>query len=359
MQRIVVKVGTNTLRAQKGVDEGYIENLCGQIAWAMREKRLQVILVSSGAIGLGKKMLGISEEINSIAYRQAAASIGQPFLMQTYRSTFERHGILTAQLLFSRSAFNERKSFLALRTNLETLLGAQNVLPICNGNDSVSTSEIDEGFGDNDILSALLASKIDADLLVLLSDIDGVYTDNPKTDKDAKKIDRINSLSAFDWEAAKSTNNKYAVGGMRSKLEAASLASRAQCDTIIADGRAEAVLKRIMQGESIGTRILSEKRISSRKRWILQSIAQGHLTVDGGAIDAIKAKKSLLPSGLKAVEGEFPAGAVLAVNDQAKLVTVLSSSELRSVLGRHSETIAENLGNNKKLIARPSDIVFY
>ncbi len=359
MKRIVVKVGTNALRAQHGIDEEYIDNLCAQLAYVMQEKDLQIVLVSSGAIGLGKRLLGITDNLNAIPQRQAAAAIGQPLLMQEYRRALSPHGIQPAQILFSRRSFNHRKSFLSLRTSLETILSIRNVLPICNGNDSESTSEIDEGFGDNDILSALLASKIDADLLVLLSDIDGLYTDNPHVDATAKKIDRIESISDAHWDAAKKTHNKHAVGGMRSKLEAAIIARSAQCDTIIAYGREQDVLKSIADGRSIGTRIVSQEKLSSRRRWILQSIAQGYLQVDSGAMRAIKQKKSLLLSGLLHVEGEFDAGAVVSVNDHAKLVTVLSSSELRTMLGMHSKSIAEKFGNNKKLIARPNDIVFY
>lgn len=359
MKRIVVKLGTNTLRAQHGIDESYIREFCAQLAYTVLEKKIQLVLVSSGAIGLGKKLLGITDTINTIPKRQAAAAIGQPLLMQEYRKALEPYSIQPAQILFSRNSFNHRKSFLSLRSSLETVLSIKGVLPVCNGNDSVSTSEIDEGFGDNDILSALLASKIDADLLVLLSDIDGVYTDNPHTNPEAKKIDTIESISDMHWKAAKSTHNKHAMGGMKSKLEAALIASKAHCDTIIAQGREKDVVKNIADGIAVGTRILSQEKLSSRKRWVLQSIAQGHLYVDKGAMRAIELKKSLLLSGLLQVEGEFDAGAVLSVNDRAKLVTVLSSSELRSMLGMHTTTIAERFGNNKKLIARPNDIVFY
>ncbi len=357
-KRVVVKIGTNLLADEEGVDESFLTEIARQLA-GLRQRGLQLILVSSGAIGMGAKELRLEGGVSQIEMRQACAAIGQPLLMQAYRTAFMALGIPVAQVLLTSEVLNKRQSYLNLRNSVETLLDLD-VLPIVNENDSVSTKEIGTAFGDNDRLSALIASKIDADLLILLTDIDALYDADPRKERDAKPLDLVPELTEEIMAAAGAAGSVFSTGGMRTKLEAVKIARRAGCRTVLAHGKGDEVLKRIIEGEKIGTLFLAKDRLKNRKRWILHSRSEGSITIDEGAFEAICAHKSLLPKGLVAVEGEFPAGAVVQVNGRAKIVSNFSSQELELLIGRHSSQIDEILGRSKPaVIARPEETVFF
>lgn len=357
-KRVVVKIGTNLLADEEGVDEAFLSKIAEELA-ALRSRGLQVILVSSGAIGMGAKELKLRERVAHIELRQACAAIGQPLLMQAYRTIFKGLGITVAQVLLTSEVLNKRQSYLNLRNSVETLLDLE-VLPIVNENDSVSTQEIGTAFGDNDRLSALIASKIDADLLILLTDIDALYDADPRKERDAKPLDIVPELTEEIVAAAGAAGSIFSTGGMRTKLEAVKIARRAGCRTVLAHGKEEQVLARIIDGEKIGTLFLAKDKLKNRKRWILHSRSEGSITIDQGAFEAIRTHKSLLPKGLVAVEGEFPAGAVVQVNGRAKIVSNFSSRELAVLIGRHSSQIDNLLGEGRPaVIARPEETVFF
>jgi glutamate 5-kinase len=353
----VVKIGTNLLTDSGGINSSYIEEVSSQVAGLIEENR-QVLLVSSGAIGLGAGELGITSRITDIQLRQACAAIGQPLLMYRYRSAFARHGLIIAQVLLTREVFNNRRSYLNLRNSVERLLELGSV-PIFNENDSISTDEIGTAFGDNDRLSALVASKVDADLLVLLSDIDGLYDSDPKENPQAVRIGRVEEVDDRIMSYAGSAGSEFSTGGMATKLKAARIAAAAGCATLLAHGREERILARLLAGEDIGTLFLPGEKLSNRSRWILNSVPRGSIIVDNGAVEALRHRKSLLASGILRVEGVFNAGDVVQINDVAKAVPAYNSRELERLIGKHTSEVTELFGaGRREEIARPEDIVF-
>lgn len=357
VKRIVVKIGTNTLTKDGQVDSAYVRQIAKQIT-SLLEKGKQVVIVSSGAIGMGTAQLGIKSPVSNTKMRQACAAIGQPLLMAEYRKVFSRYNVLTAQVLLTTEVLNNRKTYLNLRNSVETLLKL-GVVPVLNENDSVSTEEIGTTFGDNDKLSALAASKIDADLLVMLSDIDALYDKDPKKYKNAKPVKAVFEITDAIIRSAGKRGSKHAIGGMKTKIEAAKIASNAGCRIVLADGRVNNVLVRILAGAEIGTVFMPKRRLSNRARWILNSTPAGKIMIDPGAIKAISKRKSLLPSGIIRAEGQFKAGSVVMLNDQAKAVSNFSSTELQQLIGKHSKEIRKILGSKRKdVVAAPEDIVF-
>lgn len=359
-KRVVIKVGTNLLTDSEGIDKNRIKDIVDQIA-RIKEMGHQVILVSSGAIGLGAKALKHKNPVVYIAMRQACASIGQPILMRTYQEEFSHHNMICSQILITRTILSNRTSYKNLRSSVSTLL-ALGVIPIFNENDVVSTSEIGNVFGDNDRLSALVASKIDADLLILLTDIDGLYTGNPKKDKDATIIKEVKEITSEIFSFAKGAGTTFSTGGMKTKLLAAQIAQKGGCATIIASGYEENALVRIMEGEELGTCIYPEERLAQRERWILNTPAMGRIVVDDGAKQALlEAHKSLLPSGIKRVEGIFAKGDVVdiaALDGKVfmKAVPNFNSTDLTIVQGHNSLDIEKLLGKGKKeVVFRPED----
>ncbi|MDP2932758.1 MAG: glutamate 5-kinase, partial [bacterium] len=225
--------------------------------------------------------------------------------------------------------------------------------------DCVSTAEIGTAFGDNDKLSALVASKLDAAVLIMLSDIDGLYDKDPKKHDDAKLVKVVYEITPEILKSAGSKGSTFATGGMKSKLEAAKIAANAGCRIVLAKGRVKNVITKIITGEDIGTVFMPKRKLDNRLRWLLNSAAMGTVTIDNGAIEAIKKKKSLLPKGIKAVSGNFNSGDVVMLNDVAKAVSNFSSEDLKKIAGRHSSEIKNILGDGKKdVVATPENIVF-
>ena len=357
VKRIVIKIGTNTLSKAGGIDSAYVRRIAKQITSLLKEQR-QVVIVSSGAIGMGAGQLKNNAPVTETKMRQACAAIGQPLLMQEYRKAFSKHGIAIAQVLLTAEVLNQRKTYLNLRNSLETLLKLR-VVPVLNENDSVSTDEIGSAFGDNDKLSALVASKIDADMLVMLSDIDALYDKDPRKHNDAKPIKAVYEITDKIVRAAGKRGSRHAVGGMKTKIEAARIASNAGCRIVLANGRHPNVITKIFAGREIGTVFMPKRKLSTRKRWILNSASAGTITIDSGAMQALRNRKSLLPSGVIAVKGNFEAGNVIMFNNDAKAVTNLSSAELKTLAGKHSSQIRKILGQKRRdVIATPEDIVF-
>jgi glutamate 5-kinase len=278
--------------------------------------------------------------------------------MAEYRKSFLRYGVTVAQVLLTAEVLNNRKTYLNLRNSIETLLRLGTV-PILNENDSVSTEEIGTAFGDNDRLSALVASKIDADLLIILSDIDALYDKNPREFPDAKPIPTVFEITQDIIKSAGGAGSEHATGGMKTKIEAAKIAANAGCRMVLADGRAKNVIRRIIAGEEVGTIFMPRRKLSNRDRWILNSAAAGVINIDEGAMRAVRAHKSLLPSGVISVDGTFEAGEVVMLNNNAKTVTSLGSAQLKVLAGKHSSEIKKLLGpGHRDVVAIPEDIVF-
>jgi glutamate 5-kinase len=298
-----------------------------------------------------------AERARDIKMRQACAAIGQPLLMAEYRKSFLRYGVTVAQVLLTAEVLSHRKTYLNLRNSIETLLKLS-VVPILNENDSVSTDEIGSAFGDNDKLSALVASKIDADLLIMLSDIDALYDKNPRKSVDARPIPTVFEITDEIVRNAGGKGSAHSTGGMRTKIEAAKIASNAGCRIVLADGRLKNVIGRIIAGQEIGTIFMPKRKLSNRARWILNSSPAGTIFIDDGAMRAVRNRKSLLPSGVTGVEGTFEAGAVVVLNDNARAVTSIGSSQLETLAGRHSREIKKLLGpGHRDVVAIPEDIV--
>jgi len=356
-KRIVVKVGTNILRKDEGINSAYVRRISRQLSNVVKAGR-QVLLVSSGAIGMGADHLQIHKRITEANIRQACAAIGQPLLMQEYRKCFLRHGVTVAQVLLTTEVLNNRKTYLNLRNSVETLLRL-GVVPVINENDSVSTEEIGTAFGDNDRLSAFVASKIDADLLLILSDIDALYDKDPRKHPDAKPIWAVYEVTDKMIRDAGGRGSEHATGGMRTKLQAAQIASNAGCRMVLADGMVRDVVERVLGGAQLGTVFMPRRKLGNRQRWIINSTPRGRIQVDEGAMRALRKRKSLLPSGIVSVKGSFNPGSVVNINDTCRAVTSLSSSQLRKVAGRHSSQIEKLLGpGHRDVVAIPEDIVF-
>ncbi|MGN1190596.1 MAG: glutamate 5-kinase, partial [Candidatus Ornithospirochaeta sp.] len=274
------------------------------------------------------------------------------------------YNLLCSQVLITRSSLNNRTSYNNLRESVATLLDL-GVVPIFNENDVVSTAEIGDVFGDNDRMSAYCASKMDAELLILLTDIDGVYTGNPKKDKDAKMVKEIRELTPEVFSYAKGAGSTFSTGGMKTKLQAAEIAQKGGCGTIIASGYEEDAILRILNGEELGTYILPTERLKQRERWILNTPSLGYIVIDDGAVKAIlKDHKSLLPKGILGVEGFFLKGDVIDVKNEdgdivAKAITNYQYGEIAFAMGKDSKEIPDVIGGGHKVVFRPEDMVAY
>lgn len=357
-KRIVVKFGTNVLRN----DDGYISlprvyTFIEDIARLVKSGK-EVIVVTSGAVSLGKKRLGL-EDTSGTALKQACAAIGQGKLMSIYENGFDAYGLIAAQILLTEDDFSIRQKYLSIRTTFNKLLEL-GVIPIINQNDTVSTLDValryvkedmQVCFSDNDKLSALVASELDAGLLIILSDIDGLYDDNPKTNPDAKLIKSVKKVDDNIMALASGASDGGR-GGMATKLQAAKLVTRFGGKVLIANGKIPYVIKRIFDGEDLGTMFLpSDKNLSDKKRWIgYATNITGKIVVNDGAKKAlISQDKSLLPIGVVKIKNTFGKGDVVSILDEqgcefARGIVNYNSDSCKKILGSHSDNIADILG---------------
>ena len=350
VKRIVVKIGTSTLA---NADGSLNEDKIKQIAANLSElnENAEVVFVTSGAVGAGMGQMKLAHKPKSIVEKQALAAIGQVSLIHLYQILFWAHGKTIAQLLLTKDDFSDRRRYLNMRSVLRSLL-AKKIIPVINENDPV----VGEGIkgvkvGDNDTLSALVAGLIEADLLVILTDIDGLYDKNPSVFADAKFINLVENLDDSVRAAAGAEGSKFGTGGMRTKITAAEMATKNGTHLIIANGADPRNIVRAAQGCEVGTLFLAGKnRINSRKYWLAYSAAdKGSVAIDAGAAKALKEGKSLLAVGIREVAGEFERGETLAIKDAsgralARGITNYSSAELALIKGRKSEEIEAVLG---------------
>lgn len=351
VRRVVVKIGSSILSSDGGIDPSRMRRLVDDI-FAIRRRDLQMVLVTSGAVAAGRARLGLKERPRTIPQKQAAAAVGQIGLMSLYDQFFGAHRQCVAQILLTHDDLANRRRYLNARHAFEELLRAE-IIPIVNENDTVAVDEMRFNFGDNDNLSALVATLVDADLLVILSDVPGLYTGNPRTDPNAVLVPLVTSVTGRIVEYAGGSDSSVGTGGMATKVNAAYTATRAGIPCVIADGLAPGTLQAVFDSQtSVGTVFLTKgDRLTKRKHWIAHTLRPvGTLTVDDGAREALLGKgRSLLPKGVAAVDGQFGAGdcvsCVTADGEEfARGLVSYGSGELAKIKGLHTNEIEAALG---------------
>ena len=350
-RRVVVKLGSNLFfDADGALAPARIFALIDDMAAAKLEGR-QIIVVSSGAVALGANALKMKPQSALLVQKQAFAAVGQSRLMNLYEQGFGKAGLTPAQILLTEEDFSNRKRYLNLRNTLTTLL-EMNAVPIINENDTVATAELEvndrsSSFSDNDKLSALVMSKLEAQLLILLSDVDGLYTDNPRENPNAEWIPEVNEITEEIKSLAgrKSTRGR---GGMATKLQAAEIAMKSGGIAVVANGLKPGTLRRILAGESEGTLFAGKtEALSGKRRWIaFASSVTGRIHINAGALEAITRKNaSLLYAGVTQVENHFDRGDVVAIispdgREVARGIVNYSSADAAKLIGKHSDDIA-------------------
>ena len=363
-RRWVIKIGSALLTNNgAGLDRQAIDGWVEQIAQLLAQGN-EVVLVSSGAIAEGMVRLGWATRPDSIHELQAAAAVGQMGLIQAYESSFIRFGHHTAQILLDHDDMASRQRYLNARGALQTLIGL-NVVPIVNENDTVVTDEI--RFGDNDSLAALVANLIDADMLVILTDKDGLYEANPDTHPDAQLISEAMANDASLDALAGGSSGTLGRGGMVTKLQAARLAARSGCNTVIAGGRNQHILHHVVAGETVGTLLSAgQKPLAARKQWLAGQLqVKGRLVLDAGAVRVLTNQgRSLLAVGVSAVEGKFTRGELVSCVDEqgvemARGLVNYNSDEASRIKGQSTEAISAILGyrEDDELIHRDNLVI--
>ena len=350
--RIIVKAGTSLLTTGSGqINLSVIENLVSQIA-GLRQKGQQIALVSSGAVAVGRSAIDSLFENKGVLDRQVLAAIGQPRLMNIYEEYFSEQGIVCAQALLSRRDFDDRLGYLNLRNTLWSLMD-RGMVPIINENDVVAVEELEGNvFGDNDSLSAMVSNVVDADLLLILGTVDGMFTKDPNIDQDARLIHTVEHFDESLNEFGGPSSDKVGRGGMTTKIEGAKLATSSGADVVIANGTVEFILERIIKGEQLGTLFLSNSsRLESRERWMVSRLLEGaHIKIDIGAERALSFDNgSLLAAGITNVEGEFQRGDVVPILGNAGRrisigISNYSSTDLLQIRNLKSDAIEKTLG---------------
>jgi glutamate 5-kinase len=351
-RRIIVKLGTSLLTGGSDrLNSRVMSGIVDQVAKLHREGT-GFLVVSSGAIAAGRHKLGLDRDYKGIPFKQVLASVGQSRLMNAYDRLFSRHGITVAQALLTKSALADRAGYLNARNTLLALLEL-GVVCIVNENDVISIDEIREAkFGDNDNLSAMVANLVDADLLMILSDIAGLYTADPNRHPEATLIPQVDKIDSKIEKLVSGSAGALGTGGMATKIEAAKLATSSGVTVVIASGREPDVILRLAAGEQVGTRFLPAcNRLESRERWMMSGLStRGKLTVDSGAAQALRnQKRSLLAAGIVQVDGRFKRGDIVNLFDTGgnRLgcgISNYSSADLSTIKGAHSRKIAETLG---------------
>lgn len=362
-KRWVIKIGSSLLTAGgKGLDPNAMASWVKQMV-VLREQGIEVILVSSGAVAAGMSKLGWETRPKEMHQLQAAAAIGQMVLVQAWENSFDQFNCQAAQILLTHDDLSDRKRYLNARSTLRALIDLD-IIPVINENDTVVTDEI--RFGDNDTLAALVANLVEADLLVILTDRDGMFNADPRTNPNAQLIYEAKANDA-SLDAVAGGAGNLGKGGMQTKLRAARFAARSGTNTIIVGGTIPQVITRVQQGEQLGTLLTPEKSpIAARKQWLAGQLqVKGKVTLDNGAVTALKKHhKSLLPVGVKNIEGEFRRGEMVACmdltgNEIARGLINYNASEAKKIIGLSSDEIEKTLGfiNEPELIHKDNLIV--
>lgn len=347
-KRIVIKVGTSTLTHHTGkLNFWRIEKLVREMSDLANQGK-EILLVTSGAVGAGMERLGLKEKPKTIPEKQAAAAVGQGILMHTYAKLFAEYGQTAAQVLLTREDSVKRSRYTNSRNTLLSLL-KMGVIPVINENDAVAIDELK--IGDNDTLSAMVASIVDADVLIILSDIEGMYNDNPQKNPEAVLISEIADITPEIEGLAGGAGSLRGTGGMFTKVQAGKIAVNSGVAMIIASGMREGVLRDILKGESVGTLFLSkENRLQIRKRWLAFGARTcGMITIDKGCEKALLTGSSLLAAGIKKVDGDFEHGNTVGImtlegREIARGIANYNSEETKKIQGLHTYEITQVLG---------------
>ncbi len=365
LKRVIVKVGTSTITHSNGLlNLNKIEKIVRQIT-NVHNKDLEIVLVTSGAIGAGMGKLGLKTRPKTIPRKQAAAAVGQGVLLHMYEKLFAEYGKTVAQILLTKEDILNRKRFLNARNTFFTLF-KQGVIPIVNENDAIVVDEIK--FGDNDTLSAMVASLVEADLLILLSDIDGLYDSDPRVNKDAKLISNIFEITDDIKKFADGAGTNLGTGGMVTKIKSAEIAIAAGVSMVIVNGSFHNVINDVLEGKDIGTFFVADQHpMHSKKQWItFNTLIKGEITVDDGAKKALtEYRKSLLPAGISSIEGLFEKGDIVSIIDSsgveiARGITNYNSPEIEKIMGLKTSLIEEKIGykNYDEVVHADNLVVF-
>lgn len=349
IKRIVIKVGSNILTTADGLNLYAVRDVTRQICW-LTDRGIETILVTSGAMAAGMKKVGLRQRPEETPQRQAVAAVGQSGLIMEYENAFDRYGIKVAQILLTSDGMSNRKRYLNARNTLNTLLNWK-VVPIINENDTVAVESIQ--FGDNDSLAAMITLLMDADLLINLTDIEGLYDKDPRKYADAKLIEEVTTVNQELERIATGIPGALGTGGMLTKIKAAKQLTAAGTPMIIADGSDDHIVQDLFEGRDRGTFFVPKpERLSSRKRWIGYAMKpEGAIHIDEGATTAILTRgKSLLPSGIMTVAGEFDAGAPITVHDRSGKhlgigLVNYNAAAIRQIKGLQSSEIKARLGD--------------
>lgn len=346
---VILKIGSTVLTSKEsGLNEERLARLSAEIA-ALAAGGRQVVVVSSGAIATGMARLGLKERPREIPLKQAAAAVGQSGLMEAYEKHFQKHGRLVAQVLLTHADLANRQRYLNARNTLSTLLDL-NVIPVINENDTVSVEELK--FGDNDSLSAMVAGMLHADLLVILSDVDGLFTEDPRNNPDATLCDMVEQITPEVLKSAGGSATVEGTGGMASKVHAARKAAKAGIPTAIINGTRPDTISTLFSGQREGTLFLAEVcPLPSRKQWIAITLKpKGSLVLDAGATKAVtEGGKSLLPSGIREIHGRFDLGDVVTCvdasgNEICRGLVNYPAADLQKIRGAKTTEIEKILG---------------
>ncbi len=348
MKTVVIKIGSNIITLEEGINERRLTSIARDVS-TLHDRGFHPVIVSSGAIAAGKNKLNLHGRIHDIKMKQALAAVGQSSLMWAYERIFDSFNKKVAQILLTRDIFSDRRRYLNSKDTLMTLL-AYNIIPVINENDTVAVDEIK--FGDNDHLAALVALLLDANELLILSDVDGLYTGDPRKNRGAQIIPYVEEITPEIVNLAQGVGSIHSTGGMYSKIIAAKKATDNGIKVTILSGKQEGALVSFLHGEKIGTSFKPQKKkFGARKGWIALSIrAKGSLVIDDGAVEAIVKKgKSLLPSGILSLEGDFERGdGVYCIDESgtkvAKGLVNYAASELLKILGKRTSQIEHMLG---------------
>ena len=350
-KRLVIKIGSSILAAPAGLRLDHIQRLSGEIAGLKQEGR-EIVLVSSGAIVAGLGKLGLKSYPHTLPLQQAAASAGQSLLIHAYETCFQEAGQHIAQVLLTHEDLADRKRFLNARHTLTTLIELESI-PIVNENDAVSVDEI--RFGDNDTLAAQVAHLVDADLFIILSDVDGLFTRDPRRDPEATLISNVTDITPEIEQGAGTSQSRESRGGMVTKIQAAKLARQFGVPTLLLNGETPGLLSSVLAGSDHGTLFFSQgRKLPSRKHWIAYTLrSKGQLVLDAGAVTALATRgKSLLPSGILDVKGTFAAGDPVSCVDTdgkefAKGLVNFSSDVVADIKGRRTKEIPYEAGTHE------------
>jgi len=360
-KKIVIKVGSSILIDKTGKPKKkWLQEFAKDIKNLIKKKK-QIVIVSSGAIAMGCEYLKIKKNGLKVDKSQAVASIGQIELMNFYKKTFDNNSIKISQILLTLDDTEQRRRSINARRTIDNLL-TMGIVPIVNENDTTATTEIK--YGDNDRLAARVSQIITADCLILLSDVDGLYTDNPKKNTETKLIKTVKKIDENIKKYATKAENLYGSGGMKTKIEAAKICQLSGCYMVIANGNNKNPIKKILEGEKCTWFLPKISKLDARKQWIIGSVApKGEIIIDEGAVKAINNGKSLLPAGVKKISGSFEKGDHILVKDQnnneyARGLTSFSSVEIDKIKGSHSSKIKNILGySSREEIIHKDDLV--